>query len=113
MIHATFVMFVVFGALIALRWKSIIWIRIPCVAWGVVLEFQGWICPLTYLENDLLEAGGASGYSGSFIQHYLHPLVYPPGITAETQFYLGIIALAINVVAYAVIIWHHVYTRQG
>jgi hypothetical protein len=104
-LHALFIIFVVFGGVFALRWRKVIWIHIPCVAWGVVLEFQGWICPLTYLENDLLEAGGATRYAGDFIWHYLRPFVYPPGITADNQFLLGVIALVINLVAYSFVLW--------
>jgi hypothetical protein len=98
--HALFVVFVVLGGFVVLRWRKVIWIHAPCVAWGVILEFQGWICPLTYLENDLLVAGGATRYTGDFIWHYLRPLVYPPGITADNQFLLGVIALVINLIAY-------------
>jgi hypothetical protein len=109
--HAMFVFFVVLGGVFAVRWPKVIFIHIPCVVWGVVLEFQGWICPLTYLENDLLEAGGVIGYSGDFIQHYLHPLVYPPGITSENQFVLGVIALVINLIAYSFVCWYWLHKK--
>ena len=109
--HALFIVFVVFGGVLTLRWHNVLWLHIPCVAWGVLLEIRGWICPLTYLENDLLEAGGRNGYSGDFIQHYLHPFVYPPGITAENQFLLGVIVLVINLIAYSFVLWNYLHNK--
>ncbi|MBI4006486.1 MAG: DUF2784 domain-containing protein, partial [Gammaproteobacteria bacterium] len=87
------------------RWKRLIWIHLPCVIWGALLEFRGWICPLTYLENYLRGAAGADGYSGDFIAHYLLPIVYPSGLTTTFQIILGIAMLAINLVIYSYILW--------
>ncbi len=103
--HAVFILFVVFGALLVIRWKHLIWIHLPCVIWGVLLEFRGWICPLTYLENYLRRAAGADGYSGDFIAHYLIPIVYPPGLTTTLQIFLGIAVLVINLAVYSYIWW--------
>ncbi len=50
-LRLSFVVFVLFGGLLALRWWQVVWIHLPAVAWGAVAEFGGWICPLTPLEN--------------------------------------------------------------
>ena len=102
-LHLGFVLFVVLGALLVLRWPTLAWLHIPAAIWGVLIEFTGWICPLTPLENSFRERGGEAGYSGGFIQHYIQPLLYPAGLTRSTQFALGGIALILNLAAYGVV----------
>ncbi len=105
-LHATFILFVVLGGLLVFWRRRLIWLHIPAVAWGILIELQGWICPLTYLENDLRAAAGGSGYAGGFIDHYLLPLVYPSALTQETQVLLGLAVLFINAVIYA-LVWRN------
>jgi hypothetical protein len=100
LLHATFIAFVVLGGLLVLWRTRVAWLHIPCAAWGALIEFRGWICPLTYLENDLRVAAGSAGYAGDFIGHYLAPLVYPAGLTPTTQFLLGLAVVFINIVIY-------------
>ena len=102
-LHFTFVVFVVFGGLIAFAWPRIIWIHVPAVVWGALVEFTGWICPLTPLENRLREAAGATAYDGDFIAHYILPMLYPNGLTRSDQAVLGTIALGINVAVYSLV----------
>ena len=104
LLHTTFILFVVFGGLLVFWRRGFIWIHAPCAVWGILIEFQGWVCPLTYLENDLRAAANIGGYDGGFIDHYLVPLVYPSGLTSDTQILLGLVVLFINVVIY-VLIW--------
>ena len=98
--HLLFVAFAVMGGLLALRWRWLPWLHLPALAWGATVEFTGWICPLTPLENSLRVAGGAAGYSGGFVDHYLLPLLYPASLDRDTQLVLGLGLLAINAVAY-------------
>lgn len=101
-VHAAFVAFVVFGGLIVLRHPRVAWLHVPAAAWGVLIEFTGGVCPLTPLENSLRLRGGETGYGGGFIDHYLIPLLYPAGLTRNTQLVLGAVALALNLAVYAV-----------
>ena len=103
-VHALFVVFVLVGAFLALRWRWIVWIHIPAAIWGVLIEYGGWICPLTPLENYLRQRAGQSVYSGDFIQRYLLDAIYPHGLTRTTQLILGSIALLVNVIGYAMLI---------
>ena len=103
LIHFAFVVFVIVGGFFASRWRWLPWVHLPAVAWAVVLEFLGWICPLTPVENWFRQAGGEAGYPGGFIEHYLMPIVYPAGLTQEIQTYLGLGVLLINGVAYSVV----------
>ena len=99
--HLAFVVFVVGGGLLVLwrRWMAAI--HIPAAAWGVFIEFSGRICPLTPLENDLRTLAGEAAYSGDFVERYLIPVLYPPGLRRDVQIALGVFALAVNVAVYA------------
>lgn len=103
-IHAAFVAFVVLGGLVVLRWPRMAWAHVPAAIWGALIEFLGWICPLTPLENALRERAGQSGYSGGFIEHYVLHTLYPDGLTRHVQFTLGALVIVINVAAYAVVV---------
>ena len=104
LIHLAFIMFVVAGGFLALRWRWIACCHIPAAIWGATVELGGWICPLTPLENRLREAGGQAGYSGGFVEHYIVPVVYPTDLTRETQLLLGAVVVALNVGAYALVL---------
>lgn len=112
-LHFAFVIFVVLGGLLALRWPRVAWIHLPAVVWGVLIEFTGWICPLTPLENRLRRAGGEAGYEGDFIAHYLLPVLYPNGLTRTDQLVLGGVAFAINVAIYAFVFLRHRRSRSN
>ena len=104
-VHFGFVLFVVLGGLLVLRWPRLAWLHVPAAVWGVLIEYSGWICPLTPLENSLRVRGGAAGYSGGFIEHYIQPVLYPAGLTRSTQIVLGSVALILNLVAYGTVIF--------
>ena len=106
-LHLGFVVFVVLGGLLVLRWPAIMALHIPAAVWGVLIEFTGWICPLTPLENQLRVRGGELGYSGGFIEHYIQPLLYPSGLTRGTQVVLGSVVLILNLTAYWIVLSRH------
>jgi len=98
--HLAFVTFVVLGALLVVRWPKLAWVHLPSACWGVLIEFAGWICPLTPLENTFRVRGGGAGYPGGFIDHYLTAVLYPSGLTRTAQVGLGGLALLMNVLLY-------------
>lgn len=100
-LHLGFVLFVVLGGFLLRRWPKLIYVHVPAAVWGVLIEFAGWICPLTPLENYFRMRGGQAGYEGGFIDHYLIPILYPGGLNRNIQYALGALALAVNVLAYA------------
>lgn len=102
LLHALFVLFVAAGSLLVIRWPKVAWIHVPAAVWGALIEFQGWICPLTPLENDFRKRAGEGGYEGGFIETYLLGWLYPEGLTRETQIWLGLLVIVVNAIGYSV-----------
>ena len=101
-VHLGFVLFVVLGGLLALRWPRVAWVHVPVALYGASIEFIGFICPLTPLEIWLRRRGGEAGYEGGFIEHYITAALYPTGLTREIQVALGVGVLLLNAIVYAV-----------
>lgn len=99
-LHLAFIVFVVLGGLVVLKWPKAAFLHLPAAAWGALVEFFGWYCPLTPLEIRLRYEAYESGYSGGFIEHYLLPLIYPEGLTREIQLILGGLVVVVNVTVY-------------
>lgn len=102
--HLAFVLFVVLGGLLVLWRHSLALFHIPVALWGVMIELFGWVCPLTPLEVRFRRLGGEAGYSGGFIDHYIMPILYPPGLTREHQIWLGLLVGVLNLAVYAVVV---------
>ena len=100
LLHLGFVLFVIFGGLLAFRWRRAPWLHVPAAVWGALIEFAGWICPLTPLENWLRRLGGQSGYQGGFVEHYILPVLYPRGLTRNVQVLLGTLVVLFNLAIY-------------
>lgn len=99
-VHLAFVLFVVFGGLLVIRRPRLAWVHLPAAAWAALIEFAGWICPLTPLENWLRSRAGGTGYRGSFVERYLLPVLYPDELSRELQFGLGAFVIVVNAVVY-------------
>ena len=107
-----FVLFAVFGGLLVLRWKRCAWLHVPAVLWAALIEFAGWVCPLTPLENWLRERGGAIAYRSGFVEHYILPLLYPAVLTRRLQIVLGLIVLGINLGIYGWVLYRMMKGRR-
>ena len=107
-LHMAFVLFAALGGLLALKWRRAARFHIPAVLWAALIEFAGWECPLTPLENWLRRMGGETGYQTSFIERYLLPAIYPASFTRSLHVSLGILVLGVNLAIYR-LIWR----RQG
>jgi hypothetical protein len=101
-VHLAFVLFVVLGGLLALRWRRMAWVHVPVALYGAAIEFVGFICPLTPLEVWLRRRGGEAGYEGGFVEHYVAAALYPSGLTREIQIALGTGVLVLNAIVYLV-----------
>lgn len=111
-VHLGFVLFVVFGGLLLLRWPRLAWAHVPAALWGGAIELGGWICPLTPLENWLRDRAGLVTYEGGFVERYVLPVLYPGELTRGVQLVLGVGVLALNVVIYTAL-WRRHRRSQG
>lgn len=111
LLHLAFVLFVLFGALLVWRWRRVAWLHLPSAAWGMLVEVNGWLCPLTPLEVRFRLLAGEAGYEGGFVEHHLLPIVYPPGLTADVQLLLGLGVLVLNILLYGGLLWHRARRR--
>lgn len=100
LVHLGFVLFVSLGALLVLWRRWVAWVHVPCAAYGAAIEFWGWVCPLTPLENRLRRAAGEAGYEGGFIEHYVGGLLYPAD-WGEIHVLLGVLVILLNAGLYA------------
>ncbi len=107
LIHFLFVLFVIFGGLFVFRWPRLAWLHVPVFIWGVLIEWSGWICPLTPLENWLCRQAGDLGYERGFIAHYFLSILYPEALPRGGQYVLGWLVLLINAAIYGWIYWRN------
>jgi len=106
-VHFCFIAFALLGSFLVLRWFRVIWAHLAAVAWGIWIEASGRICPLTPLENHFRELAGQTTYGDGFITHYLAPIIYPAGLTRDTQFAILGILVVVNAIGYALVIRKH------
>ena len=100
LLHLGFILFVVFGALLVMRWRRWLPVHLAAAGWGFLVEASGATCPLTWAELHFRRLAGEAGYQGGFVDHYLVPLIYPAGLTRGMQVGLGAAVLAINAILY-------------
>jgi hypothetical protein len=111
-LHFCFVIFVVFGGLLVLRWQRIAYLHLPAVVWGILIEFFWWACPLTTIENQLRGLGGEAGYETGFIDYYLSAVLYMP-LTPHLRLMLGLTLIGINLLVYLYILRRQLFLRQA
>ncbi len=110
-VHFLFILFVAADGLLILRRPRMAWLHLPAACWGAFIEFAGWICPLTPLENHLRRLGGEAPYTGDFVVYYLVPVIYPAGLTPLTQYILGGLVVAVNLVIYGYVLYRRFLRR--
>ncbi len=107
LLHFGFVLFVVAGGLLVWRWPALAWMHVPAVLWGTLVISLGWVCPLTPLENTLLNQAGMNGYQGGFVERYIMAVIYPEGLTRRIQILLGGLVAAVNLMVYGGLLYRH------
>ena len=101
-VHAGYVIFVVLGSLLVLRWPALIWFHVAAVLWAFLTLVFDMGCRLTPWEKALWKRGGVEPYSEGFLQHH----VLRTGFTAQhsrgIHIVLGALVLILNIVVYAI-----------
>jgi hypothetical protein len=103
--HLAFVIYVVLGGVLVLRWRSLAILHLPAALYGVAVEIFGWTCPLTPLENALRRRGGQAGYRGGFVEHYLLPILYPGRMPSWMPWALAALVAGANAAIYGLALW--------
>ncbi len=103
-VHATFILWVVFGALLTRSRPVLRWLHIASLIWGILIEVLPWPCPLTLLENWLEAKAGVEPAQGGFLLHYLDKLVYPD-IPSAMLTVAAVIICGLNLAFYARQMW--------
>ncbi|MGD0471549.1 MAG: DUF2784 domain-containing protein [Terriglobales bacterium] len=103
-LHALFILWVVFGALLTRSRPILRWLHIGSLVWGILTELLPWPCPLTLLENWVETKAGVQPYQGGFLLHYLDKLVYPD-VSATVLTTVGVIICALNLGFYGRQMW--------
>ena len=101
--HLAFVLFLVLGGPLSLRWRRLLPAHLAVVAITVALNRTGMDCPLTTLEKDLLRSSDIEVYRHGFVEHYLVEPVHPTGNSPTVTFVLVAIWLVPTVISYALI----------
>ncbi|HYN55121.1 MAG TPA: DUF2784 domain-containing protein [Methylotenera sp.] len=110
LLHLAFILFALLGGAMTVWWRWIPFVHLPAAAWGFFVELASRICPLTYLENYFRIKAGQSGYTDSFVEHYLLDIIYPSGLTPDTQFALAGVVVIVNIAIYG---WLFFRRRAG
>jgi len=94
--------------LLAIRWRRITWIHLPMFAWGAIISFLQFRCPLTWVEKWARANAGRTSYEGGFIEHYLTPIIYPEGLDPLHFMGLGLGLIVLNAIVYGWIFGNHI-----
>ena len=111
-LHLLFIIFVLLGGILVARWN---WVALPhlvAATWGALLEYLGWICPLTPLEQSLRHTAGEAGYSSGFVEHYILPIIYPDYLTRDIQIGMGTVVIVFNLIVYSWVVYRHLHQRN-
>ena len=93
-IHFSFVVFVVIGGLLALRWPKVLWAHVPAVIYSIWIIAFSITCPLTPLERTLRERAGEGRYDESFIERYVEGVLYPGDMLRQAQAAAAVVVVA-------------------
>ena len=100
-LHSVIVFFAVFGGFFIFIEPKVYIVHVPVVIWSSVVNLANWTCPLTPFEKWLRQLAQRPSFKGSWIQHYLEPMVRPLGMPRNMELIAGISIVAWNAVVYS------------
>jgi hypothetical protein len=103
-LHALFILWVVFGAMLTRSRPILRWLHIGSLVWGILTELLPWPRPLTLLENWLEGTAGVEPYQGWFLLHYLDEMVYSD-MSSGMLTVAAVAVCALNLAFYGRHIW--------
>lgn len=102
-VHITYVVFVVAGSLLVLRWPSLVWAHVACIAWAFATMTTDLGCYLTTWEKSLWRRGGREPYPEGFLQHHVLHVIFPAEESRKAHIKLGVAVVVLNAGVYAFI----------
>ena len=110
-VHLLFIVFALLGGLLILWRRALVYFHVPAAIWVMLISFKGWTCPLTTLEQRLRHGAGADGYADGFVEQYIVPLIYPANFQPDLQVMFGAIAIIVNGLIYAYVVYQAIAAR--
>ena len=101
-LHAGYVIFVVLGSLLVMRWPAVIWVHIAAVAWAFLTLVFDMGCPLTPWEKTFWKRGGVEPYPEGFVQHHFLRVSLSEQQSRIIHIGLGALALILNLAVYGI-----------
>lgn len=102
--HLTWIVWVIFGCLVTRRRAFLRWFHIASLLYGIVIEVGPWYCPLTILEQALMDRAKIVPYHEGFLIHYLQALVYPD-LSPQLLMWVGTAVCVVNLGVYTWRFW--------
>lgn len=104
-LHLAYVLFALLGGLLVAYRRWLLPLHLVAIGWAIYVQLANPGCPLTGWEQTLRLRAGDAGYSGSFIEHYLLPILYPGWLTVPLQYVLAAVVVLVNLAVYGWL-WH-------
>lgn len=107
-LHFGFLVFLVVGGVVALRWRRVVWLHVVSVVWSLGILTVGQRCPLTTVEEWANGKAGGVPYDGGFIDRYVEGVVYPGSLTGLVRALVAVVVLGSWVA-----LWRQRRTERG
>jgi len=101
--HIGYASFVAVGAFLVMRYPSLLWWHIGCVAWGCGTTIMDLGCPVTPLEKRLWQKGGREPYETGFINKYILRSNASGTQSHRTHIILGVVLGVWNIALYSIL----------
>ena len=104
LMHIAYLLFVIGGGFLVLRWPWLAWVHVPAAAWAALVMLISVPCPLTPLENWCRRRAGAQPYSTGFLVHYFGRSLCPRGLTRGRRLAISATVVVVNLIVYGPLI---------
>jgi hypothetical protein len=101
--HFAFILFIVFGALLVIVRRQMIFLHLPTLLYGLLIELLNINCPIEPLESWLRDLSFESGFAEGFLEPYLIGLIYPPSWNQSFGNLMAALLLGFNLLVYSLV----------
>ena len=92
-LHFAFILFVIAGGLLVLRWPALTWIHLPAAIWGALIEIRRLVLSADrHSRTALLRRAGARRLRRAASSRITSSrVIYPAGLTRGMEFAIGVV----------------------